>query len=152
MNNPECFIVNFRNCFSAIPAKVVKEGKATITVEVTRQDGTSYTKTFNKRKDYGATEYRDPRELTPTPFSEIRGQLEERGSSYAYSDILTFDVENVRIRWEKQKVQNNLNQRAQKLCAAINSLFASQEFDNTPENVARLEALEKALTIGGGAD
>jgi len=154
MNNPECFIVNFRNRFSAIPAKVVKEGKATISVEVFRNDGTSYIKIFNKRKSYLTGEYDNPRELTTTSFSEIRGQLDERGAnSYSYSDILTFDVENVRVRWEKQKMQDNLDKRAQKLKEDIAAFLPPfKEFCNTPENVARLEALEKALTIGEAAD
>lgn len=146
---PECFVINFRNSFHAFPAKVIKEGKATITVAVLREDGSEeYRKVFNKQKNhFGETEYYDPRILTPSHGS-IRGQLEERGSYYSNPYYLTFDVENVLIRLEKERVQKDFNSRARKLQTEVNNFLSyCYNFHNTPENVARLEALEKALTI-----
>lgn len=139
----ECYILS-RYSSDPIPTTVIKETVSTVTVKTAFGK-----KTFQKRKIYGGG-YENPRELYETGFGGIRNKIPERETNYTNKDYLTFDVERVRREYEEKTKQEDLNQRATRLRDLINDFFpkhSSYPFNATPENITKLEALEKLFGI-----
>ena len=125
---PECYIIleAFRDRY--IPATVVRETAATITVQPQDPEKRCVNEmTFQKVKVYGKNEYRDPRELQRTGLEQFQiynNNIYLRGARNDFRPTrLTFAVDAVQQRIAQWEAQDLIKQKCHVFYDMVAELF-----------------------------